>query len=357
MADLITLSESDVKTLKEYIDRVRRINQNPPLRPYVEPEYTPSSEVLIALSPDSGIPPISGYLPGGGIECPTFKYREGDISSVLEDTGVFKVVYNLFDTEVPANTWILIIKDKYGVWWVSSRFFTVTTEDDGLLDVGTGTGSSTGTVGTGTSTADSTTGTATGTVTTCDAITIIETDIVCSEGYLQVWNRTITLNVVSGCLTKQAGEWEYVRDEGCCDCGDVGTATATSSVGTSTSTSTAGTSTAGTGSAYYVSVDCCAGIPIPSILFATLTVTGTGSIYNGTYALDWDSVNSWRYTEGATSLVIQLSCSAMMWSITLTLDSNVGGGSLSSMSCGPPFSATYTGTVTGAGTVNLTISA
>lgn len=354
MADLITLSESDVKTLKEYIDRVRRINQNPPLRPYVEPEYTPSSEVLIALAPDSGIPPISGYLPGGGIECPTFKYREGDVSSVLEDTGVFKVVYNLFDTEVPANTWILIIKDKHGVWWVSSRFFTVTTEDDGLLDVGTGTGTSTGTVGTGTSTADSTTGTATGTVTTCDDITIIETDIVCSEGYLQVWNRTITLNIVSGCLTKQAGEWEYVRDEGCCDCVDVGTATATSTAGTATSTSTAGTSTAGTGSAYYVSTTCC-GVEIPSILFATLTVVGTGSVENGTYPLVWNG-SMWEYTEGINGLTITLSCSMFDFGASVLIDGQLGSDLVDTVSCGPPFLVTWSAPIAGQGTASLTIS-
>ena len=365
MAELITLSEADVRVLKDSIEKLKKLNNNPPLRPYVEPIYTPSSEVLVALTPDSGIPAISGYLPGGGIECSTFKYRESDVTSVLEDTGALKVVYNLYDEEIPANTWILIAKDKYGVWYVTSRFTTSTTVDPtpgtgtttGTGSAGTGTGvvgTGTGVVGTGTNV-----GTGSGTTTSCTPIDIVETDILCIAGVLQVWNRTVSLNVVDGCLTKTEGEWTHVRDEGCCEC-TPGTGTSSGSLTTGTGTYTGTATSSSSGSLYNtVTVDCCVN-PLPETLYATITdKTGDCTCLPNSFTLTWNGM-MWANNSIATSCTFSMDFSLSCLLSTFSLMSTMcGTGANPNSAICSPLQLVWTGLTCPAlcsGTFTITIT-
>lgn len=304
MADINVLSDADIALLKEHVNRLRNQRLNPPVRQPPIEVYSGNRDVLIASTPDGGIPAISGYLPGGGVECDVYQFVEG-AGNEIEYLGVTKVVYNLSTNAIPGNIWILIVKDKFGVWF--------TTGVPQPVD--------------------------------CDDITFTESEAYCDDllgTSNAVWfrSRTITLSTVEGCLVKTAGAWEIL------DCPPLGTATATSTVGT-------GTGVLGTGTA-----GCCGGHAVlGDILSVTLSnfincsclsspalgivnVSWLGSYWSGSAVFD-----------GMKDFIIRLSCYGGVWSISWFVDemgiTTFTGNSVATSESCTPLALTFTLDVTG----------
>lgn len=307
MADFIALSQADLKVLKDHIELIKKTHHSTMNRPNVEWVDNQTAGVFVVRVPDDGLSARVGYAPGGGIECPAFFFTEGN--DELEYCGIDPVVYNLSLNEITGGTYIAVVKDKAGVWWAAGAPQSVCTEI-----------------------------TFTESETYCD-------DLVGTSGAVWYRSRTITLNIVDGCLEKTAGAWEYL------ECPPVaGTATSTS-----TSTAVAGTSTdeahccGGHGfgllpdslSVTWSSFVNCSCLSSLSGGLTSITWYGTGDYWTGVYVYD-----------GMKVFNMSLSCDISgVWTLAWTADEMgipIGSGSstASPSSC-TPFSQTFSLDVTG----------
>lgn len=278
MPTLKTLTDRQIEMLQELWDaHVRR----PPPRPRsgVELNDGQSPEVYLAKAP-LGIPAMTAGIVGSG---------DADVYQVL-DTGALdgvvfeQPVYNPTAAPIQANVPFLVIRDKFGTWFVCSAGASAFCANE---------------------------------------VTVEETDVRCEAGLIKKYNRTVSIgpNPATGCLDKSVTAWVWTATVGCCDdtctgtgtdigrdwwCIDfVGTATSTSSMSTGTGTGSpdvgywclfepgTGTGTGtppevGTGSMIPATCGPCANIPISY----RVTIAGvadndcTGcSVFNGTHVL------------------------------------------------------------------------
>lgn len=212
------LSQSDAEILREVIEWRRRY-RDPPLRRQPISEENAAPDVYIARTPATGISPISSdagtgtgtwddeYYPHFG-NCSIYKLSQNTAGvKILQAIGLNKRVYNISSVPIPGSTWAIVERDKFGTW--------IAVTHEGQIDesptTGTGNGDS-GDTGTGaTGTGDTGTGT-----TSCTAITLSEEQVRCEDNALNVYTRTIDLNIVAGCLVKSTGSWVFDRNEGSC---------------------------------------------------------------------------------------------------------------------------------------------
>lgn len=324
MADIRiqSISAADKATLQRALDKIRRLPNTTQNRPHVEQPEEGAPEVYVAKTLEEGIPALANLdgstgtdteavaSPGhANVEIYQLLFDDSTTEPYLDSIGIEIEVFNLSTTAIPADTYVLIKREKSGSWFVEGPETAATEEvvgtgtGDGTFtyndykteciaglnnlfvreitirmpltdstagawvfdsfqgccdcpDAGTstasavttGTGSSVGTASSSSSATGTGVGTSTG-VSPCDPITIQELDVRCEAGVLNLYRRTISINInsITGCLEKTTSAYVFAETQGCCDCPeDTGTAT----VGTSSSVGTAtGTSSAVTGTA------------------------------------------------------------------------------------------------------------
>ena len=143
------LNDEDVTILEALIAREKKRGNSPRGRDYSEEPLGETPEVFIAKTPADGIYRYddgdetgtgsgSAFIPGSA-ECTIYRLLTWTNPVEFEEQeGRTETVYNLSTKDVPGDTYILIVKDKWGVW-VASGLVDQLTEDE-LDEPGTGTG-------------------------------------------------------------------------------------------------------------------------------------------------------------------------------------------------------------------------
>lgn len=139
--DGYALSEKDLRLIREFLyvyNRQQRyvnaFGRGPDNK--IDHEEMHTSELYIARSPVGGIPALQsmgstgiGDIPGSAL-CMIFKTSQS--ADLTEDvTGYQQTVYNLSTSAIPGDTWLIIVRDKYGKWYAlqtisSEQFDTIT---------------------------------------------------------------------------------------------------------------------------------------------------------------------------------------------------------------------------------------
>lgn len=113
---LYGLTEKDRAVIKAVVDEVRRFMVNPQSRPGeqgIDHQEHQAPEVYIAKATDT-VPAMSGEEPGIG---PCEIYRIIPVTGLVDRVGNLTYqVYNLSTTDVDADTWLVIQRDKFGQW-------------------------------------------------------------------------------------------------------------------------------------------------------------------------------------------------------------------------------------------------
>lgn len=135
------LSEDDVRILREFLyvyNRQQRyvnaFGRGPDNK--IDHEEMHTSELYIARSSSGGIPALQSFgstgigdIPGSAL-CTVFKTSQS--ADLTEDvTGYQHTVYNISTSAIPGDTWLIIVRDKYGKWYAlqsisSGQFETLT---------------------------------------------------------------------------------------------------------------------------------------------------------------------------------------------------------------------------------------
>lgn len=130
------LSEADRDELQALLEefRGRRLNTTGRPRPG-EDLIIQAPELYAALTPIDGIPGLSADLnfgtgtgsgTGTGIgegntpgvaECAIYRLVETHGVNDLTDADFTRDVFNLGESAIPGDTWILVARDKFGDWW------------------------------------------------------------------------------------------------------------------------------------------------------------------------------------------------------------------------------------------------
>lgn len=143
------LNDEDITILEGLIAREKKRSHSPKSRDYAEEYLDAAPEVFIAKTPPEGIYRYndgdetgtgsgSAFIPGSA-ECTIYRLLTWTNPIEFEEQeGRTETVYNLSTKDVPGDTYILIVKDKWGVW-VASGLVDQLTEDE-LDEPGTGTG-------------------------------------------------------------------------------------------------------------------------------------------------------------------------------------------------------------------------
>jgi hypothetical protein len=141
MPDNFVLTEESVRILQRVLDDVRRTPRNKPGHT-PEPELPQAPDVYVALTPGTGIPAMrgdwdtgTGLLPAGtasghqgntpgSADCNIYRtVYTGTTPDVpnLTAMGFTRKILNLSFTAVPANSWVIVQRDKYGDWYTKDE--------------------------------------------------------------------------------------------------------------------------------------------------------------------------------------------------------------------------------------------
>lgn len=139
------LSERDARLIQEFLYVFKRQQHyvNAFGRPgddKIDHEEMHTTEVYIARSPVGGIPALQsmgstgiGDIPGSAL-CTVFKTSQS--ADLTQDvTGYQHTVYNLATTVIPGDTWLIIVRDKYGKWYALQ---SMTSEEGAEETIGPG---------------------------------------------------------------------------------------------------------------------------------------------------------------------------------------------------------------------------
>lgn len=186
------LSNRDLDLIQKLLDEGKR---RPGGRPAIREMDYPAPDVYVARTPESGIPAIDQDVGSGhndyvnASHCQVYQLLEVGTGGTFEAVDGFTVpVYNLGTSAVTGGTWVIVVRDKFGGWYV------VEPNDPD-----------------------------------CNAVSITETDLRCEGGLLNKYNRNVNLRVVSGCLTKDAEDWVLVESVAECEDAPAFTGTGTGS--------------------------------------------------------------------------------------------------------------------------------
>ena len=116
-SDIVFLTESDVKVLKDVIQRVKGDYINPRLRSGPSRLNEGAPDTYIAYTPQGGIPApttTNNVTTPGSAVCPVYQQeiRTGTLQAI---SGFTRPIYSL--QSVPGNTWVVVTRDKFGIWW------------------------------------------------------------------------------------------------------------------------------------------------------------------------------------------------------------------------------------------------
>jgi hypothetical protein len=115
------LSEDDVRILRDVVDRVRKDGQLSAGRTYTpgpEDGEVEAPEVYVVRAPVGGIPARSGSTPGT-VECDVYQL-DTTTSTLAVSAAQDRIVYNLSDSAIPADTWTRAVRDKFGRYFVEA---------------------------------------------------------------------------------------------------------------------------------------------------------------------------------------------------------------------------------------------
>lgn len=120
MQELYVLSQDDIGVLRALIDRARRQGLNRPIPLLDVPRPDGAPDVYVALAPGGGIPARAGAVPGvAACEVHKTATPDGAAPSATAAGGLSVTVYNFGTDAVPAGTYVLVVRDKWGVWSVA----------------------------------------------------------------------------------------------------------------------------------------------------------------------------------------------------------------------------------------------
>lgn len=182
------LSQEAFDVVMEAVRLLRTTVRNTRNRPEVPREPITAPDVYIAKTPPNTPIPAKSGTTVSSVECNIWRIINGQL---LQLSGLTRAIYNLNPVAIPADTEFPVMRDKPGQWLAMHPFADAGDEDSG---------------------------TATSTETGCDTVTMTEQDVRCESGVLNVYARTIWLDIVEGCLVKHTGSWTFLRAEGCCEC-------------------------------------------------------------------------------------------------------------------------------------------
>lgn len=205
MSRHFVINERDRKLIQEVIDRVQKDSLSTENRPRVDDVPEMSPEVYVALVPSGGIGAMSGLTMGTAL-CTVYQTLN---DGVVEPAGGLQFdVYNPFPSAVLGGQYVAIMREKFGKWLVIGSADSISP--------GPGTGTGTGTGGPGGGGGGGGSGGGGG---PCDPVEVEETDLVCEDGDLNLYRRTISFNIhqYTGCLTKTTGDWNFEQTVACCD--------------------------------------------------------------------------------------------------------------------------------------------
>jgi hypothetical protein len=129
------LSEGDKELLKQVVEAYLGRVLGSTNRPDALQDQGGAPEVYVAMTPEGGIPALT--ISGGGTGtssataneeaeavagyevCDIYRANREDGRMILIPTKTERV-YNASATEVPGETWIVILRDKFGIWWATS---------------------------------------------------------------------------------------------------------------------------------------------------------------------------------------------------------------------------------------------
>lgn len=138
----VQLTESDLGILRELVSwwrsQVRRSVSDPRMADH---EEHPAPEVYVARTPAGGVPGLTeeagtglddfNDVPGSAV-CDVFRLSDNvDVSTgtgtdtyeataLIAVNGLKRTVWNLSKVAVVGDSWVLVIRDKTGRWWVSN---------------------------------------------------------------------------------------------------------------------------------------------------------------------------------------------------------------------------------------------
>lgn len=121
MADLFAISENDLAILRGIIDREKRTVRSPrPARPEQALPSTP--EVYIAKVPTGGIAGLgAGSLEPSYADCDIYRLSfSGTIPTLTLVGGLSRRVFNLSSSDLAADSWPVVLRDKFGDWLAPS---------------------------------------------------------------------------------------------------------------------------------------------------------------------------------------------------------------------------------------------
>jgi hypothetical protein len=142
MTDIYALSRSDVDTLKQLVGWWKSTPGRTLNRPHADEQIFYAPEVYIALTPHSGIPPLTPGEPGtgsgsgtylgtgtsttnpldkdrpGSADCPIYRIIHDSTGPFLQQisSGLTVLVYNISVEWVPGQFWVVVERDKFGSW-------------------------------------------------------------------------------------------------------------------------------------------------------------------------------------------------------------------------------------------------
>lgn len=122
-----TLTAADVAILREIVHRHKSLVEMGRAKDPEEPMLQ-ASDVYVAYVPADGIPALEGASTGTGTgevipnpgyaDCDLYKVSEADNPPVLVPiTGKSKRVYNVSPEAIGGDQWMVVIKDKFGIWF------------------------------------------------------------------------------------------------------------------------------------------------------------------------------------------------------------------------------------------------
>lgn len=148
MHSLNTLTDRDVELLRELVRDRRSRRANTAQRPYYPEDDAKAPDVYVAKT-TSVLPALAdhgttGTGTGTGVEpgTGTADIYRADLNDYgerrLHAMGPNLLVYNLLSSDVASGSWVLVERDKWGLWW---------TAQPALVSGGGSTGGSSGSVG------------------------------------------------------------------------------------------------------------------------------------------------------------------------------------------------------------------
>lgn len=145
MSKAFVLNEKDAGVLRAMIAEFARRPRNSEGKqsPELVSDLHQAPEVYVARVPSTGVPGLVWEAGAGVIDTPGTAtcvlyrlMRAGNLSGRLVPLHISVTVHNLSTENVPADTWILVERDKFGTWWVSGSGGLTSEGDTG--ETGTG---------------------------------------------------------------------------------------------------------------------------------------------------------------------------------------------------------------------------